>query len=182
MVVCISGPTRISMEGSTCRPFSRARVQPSVAASSSLPSSALSFPIESRKRLLSAPTRTKCKPCFGGLALWKTSRSGDHPETESHRAAERRSSRPSQLRANRKRYGFHITSVLSNASLPLTSGEQSGEQKSPSETLFTQFWCIQPDCKPLRRLNDPRNDRFAKPLYWLIPVPRVRIPPSPPYY
>src|ERR1700682_4618471 len=22
--------------------------------------------------------------------------------------------------------------------------------------------------------------RFAKPLYWLIPVPRVRIPPSPP--
>jgi hypothetical protein len=26
------------------------------------------------------------------------------------------------------------------------------------------------------------NDRFAKPLYWLIPVPRVRIPPSPPCY
>ena len=24
--------------------------------------------------------------------------------------------------------------------------------------------------------------RFAKPLYWLIPVPRVRIPPSPPYH
>ncbi len=23
--------------------------------------------------------------------------------------------------------------------------------------------------------------RFAKPLYWLIPVPRVRIPPSPPH-
>ena len=26
------------------------------------------------------------------------------------------------------------------------------------------------------------NDRFAKPLYWLIPVPRVRIPPSPPEF
>ncbi len=24
--------------------------------------------------------------------------------------------------------------------------------------------------------------RFAKPLYWLIPVPRVRIPPSPPAF
>ena len=30
------------------------------------------------------------------------------------------------------------------------------------------------------RWQSGRMRRFAKPLYWLIPVPRVRIPPSPP--
>jgi hypothetical protein len=72
-----------------------------------LPSLAPRFPIQSRKRLPSAPTGTTRKPCFGGLALRKTSRAGGHPKTEDLRAAERRPSRPSQLRANPKRYAFH---------------------------------------------------------------------------
>ena len=38
------------------------------------------------------------------------------------------------------------------------------------------------DCKCLKTSEGGENGSFAKPLYWLIPVPRVRIPPSPPYH
>jgi hypothetical protein len=56
-------------------------------------------------------------------------------------------------------------------------GPPSGPSKA---NQFTRFCYMQPACKPLTSLCSPRKDRFAKPLYWLIPVPRVRIPPSPP--
>ena len=36
------------------------------------------------------------------------------------------------------------------------------------------------DFRTPERWQSGRMRRFAKPLYWLIPVPRVRIPPSPP--
>ena len=36
------------------------------------------------------------------------------------------------------------------------------------------------DLRTPERWQSGRMRRFAKPLYWLIPVPRVRIPPSPP--
>jgi hypothetical protein len=37
------------------------------------------------------------------------------------------------------------------------SGEQSGEQKLPDETLFTLLCYVQPACKPLRRLSCPKK-------------------------
>ena len=38
------------------------------------------------------------------------------------------------------------------------------------------------DLRTPERWQSGRMRRFAKPLYWLIPVPRVRIPPSPPLF
>jgi len=38
----------------------------------------------------------------------------------------------------------------------------------------------QRDCKSLRLLGVAMEQTIAKPLYGLTPVPRVRIPPSPP--
>src|ERR1700675_1536520 len=38
------------------------------------------------------------------------------------------------------------------------------------------------DFRTPERWQSGRMRRFAKPLYWLIPVPRVRIPPSPPAF
>src|SRR4029077_10388022 len=50
----------------------------------------------------------------------------------------------------------------------------------PNEPALSTFRPVQSVCKPLIRLSAYNKDRFAKPLYGLTPVSRVRIPPSPP--
>ena len=66
------------------------------------------------------------------------------------------------------------------ASTRLHGGAQSGAQQLPNERHLVQLACRAPDCKYLKTSEGGENGSFAKPLYWLIPVPRVRIPPSPP--
>jgi hypothetical protein len=50
----------------------------------------------------------------------------------------------------------------------------------PNERHSVRLGGIESDCKPLKTSEGGENDPFAKPLYGLTPVPRVRIPPSPP--
>ena len=50
----------------------------------------------------------------------------------------------------------------------------------PNERYRARHGSIQSDCKCLKTSEGGENDSFAKPLYGLTPVPRVRIPPSPP--
>lgn len=46
----------------------------------------------------------------------------------------------------------------------------------PNEGHLAQLRGNASDCNYLKTSEGDENDSFAKPLYWLTPVPRVRIP------
>jgi hypothetical protein len=59
-------------------------------------------------------------------------------------------------------------------------GAQSGAHKLPNERGRVRAAGFRYDSKYLKTSEGGENDSFAKPLYGLIPVSRVRIPLSPP--
>jgi hypothetical protein len=70
---------------------------------------------------------------------------------------------------------FHLRRFISRSG----NGVPSGVLRLPNEITWRHH-VAECDCKGLGLLRSTSKERIAKPSYGLTPVPRVRIPPSPP--